>query len=287
MEVILNDFSVAGQFASCDEFTDYILDEMTTVLDCMIEKRIPFLKRQDFYSCRITEALSLNDILLRANDPAIAAIRKYISELAYHEPYWDKEILSKGDVKYKYPAEGKEPNCFTEVIERNGALLSFPSKTYAAEHFICYRNEKMLSIFNIMGKRTFFNTYIKDNMEDIKYVLENYPYQISVTLAEIKGKCYAQEALLGNRLDITDIQNILLSISWMMDGMRNGVKNDYWDSLRDGIFEFRVRVSDNRIFRLLFFQDGGIVFLNGFIKKTQKTPPNEIEKALKIKRILV
>lgn len=214
MEVILNEFSVVGQFASCDDFTDYMLDEMGEILDCMIEKKIPFLKRQDFYSSRITEELSLNDILLRANDPAVAAIRKYISDLAYHEPYWDREILSKNDVEYVYPAEGEEPNCFTEVIERN-------------------------------------------------------------------------EALLQNGLDIKDIQNILLSIPQMIGSMVSGTKNDYWDSLRDGIFEFRIHVSGNRIFRLLFFQDKGIVFLNGFIKKSQKTPPGEIEKALKIKNALI
>ena len=39
------------------------------------------------------------------------------------------------------------------------------------------------------------------------------------------------------------------------------------------------------IFRVFFiFDDGNIVILfNGFQKKTQKTPPSEIEKALKIK----
>ncbi len=39
------------------------------------------------------------------------------------------------------------------------------------------------------------------------------------------------------------------------------------------------------IFRVFFIFDEGkiVVLFNGFQKKTQKTPPNEIEKALKIK----
>lgn len=39
------------------------------------------------------------------------------------------------------------------------------------------------------------------------------------------------------------------------------------------------------IYRLFFFFDEGqiVVLFNGFQKKTQKTPANEIEKALKIK----
>lgn len=52
----------------------------------------------------------------------------------------------------------------------------------------------------------------------------------------------------------------------------------------DGIYELRTKVGSD-IFRVFFiFDDGNIVVLfNGFQKKTQKTPANEIEKAKKIK----
>lgn len=55
-------------------------------------------------------------------------------------------------------------------------------------------------------------------------------------------------------------------------------------SLRDGLYELRMEYNSN-IYRVFFiFDDGAIVVLfNGFQKKTQKTPPSEIEKALKIK----
>ena len=52
----------------------------------------------------------------------------------------------------------------------------------------------------------------------------------------------------------------------------------------DKLFEIRVQ-SGNDIFRIFCFFDEGnlIVLANGFQKKTQKTPKQEIEKALKIK----
>ena len=55
-------------------------------------------------------------------------------------------------------------------------------------------------------------------------------------------------------------------------------------SLRDGLYELRMEYNSN-IYRVFFiFDDGAIVVLfNGFQKKTQKTPQQEIEKALKIK----
>ena len=50
-----------------------------------------------------------------------------------------------------------------------------------------------------------------------------------------------------------------------------------------GLYEIRVEVGSN-IYRIFaFFDKGNLVVLgNAFQKKTQKTPKNEIEKALKI-----
>ena len=54
--------------------------------------------------------------------------------------------------------------------------------------------------------------------------------------------------------------------------------------IRDGVYELRTEYGNN-IFRVFFIFDEGkiVVLFNGFQKKTQKTPPNEIEKAIKIK----
>jgi phage-related protein len=53
----------------------------------------------------------------------------------------------------------------------------------------------------------------------------------------------------------------------------------------DGLFEIRIQLGSD-IFRIFCFFDRGnlVVLTNGFQKKTQKTPKQEIEKALKIKQ---
>jgi phage-related protein len=52
----------------------------------------------------------------------------------------------------------------------------------------------------------------------------------------------------------------------------------------DGLYEIRVQQGRD-IFRIFCFFDQGqlVVLVNGFQKKTQKTPKQEIEKALKIR----
>ena len=62
----------------------------------------------------------------------------------------------------------------------------------------------------------------------------------------------------------------------------NGIdlREPYSKSLGDGIFELRAKVGSD-ISRVLYFFVVGrtVVLTNGFIKKTQKTPPAEIERA--------
>ena len=52
--------------------------------------------------------------------------------------------------------------------------------------------------------------------------------------------------------------------------------------LGDGLWEVRSNLSGNRIARVFFcFTEGRLVALHGFVKKTQKTPNDELELARK------
>ena len=50
-----------------------------------------------------------------------------------------------------------------------------------------------------------------------------------------------------------------------------------------GLFEVRVQLGNN-IFRIFCFFDGNkfVILLTGFQKKTQKTPPTEIDRAIRL-----
>ena len=58
------------------------------------------------------------------------------------------------------------------------------------------------------------------------------------------------------------------------------LREPYSKALDDGIFELRAKVGTD-ISRVLYFfyYEGRIILTHGFIKKTQKTPPEEIKKA--------
>ncbi|MCR5067826.1 MAG: type II toxin-antitoxin system RelE/ParE family toxin [Erysipelotrichaceae bacterium] len=60
----------------------------------------------------------------------------------------------------------------------------------------------------------------------------------------------------------------------------NELRPPYSQLVESGIYEIRIRQSSNIISILYFFYSGKrIILTNGFVKKTQKTPPEEIQLA--------
>ena len=83
MELILNDFSLDGQFKRVEDFADYIRDVLAPLLDVIVENQMKLLKKSDFYNAVVTAELSLNDLMMMANEPAISLLKRYIVNLGY------------------------------------------------------------------------------------------------------------------------------------------------------------------------------------------------------------
>jgi len=66
----------------------------------------------------------------------------------------------------------------------------------------------------------------------------------------------------------------------LLEEKGNMLRLPHSEHLEDGIFELRAKVGTD-ISRVLYFfyYEGRIILTHGFIKKTQKTPSREIEKA--------
>ena len=72
----------------------------------------------------------------------------------------------------------------------------------------------------------------------------------------------------------------LVGMLGLLQEYGNELREPYSKHLEDGIFEIRGKSGTNIARVLYFFYYGGnIILTNGFVKKTQKTPRVEIEKA--------
>jgi phage-related protein len=82
----------------------------------------------------------------------------------------------------------------------------------------------------------------------------------------------------------TKVQDKIFKIIEAIETLER-VPSNYLKSMEgtNGLFEARIQLASN-IWRVFCFFDEGklVILLNGFQKKTQKTPKNELEKALRL-----
>lgn len=96
------------------------------------------------------------------------------------------------------------------------------------------------------------------------------------------GNIPVQEFL--DSLDIPMRQKMLRLIKALQD-MGISLRMPYSEALGDGMFELRAQAGSNisRVFYFFFFGNKAVL-THGFIKKTQKIPPRELERAKEMRR---
>ncbi|MBF0200331.1 MAG: type II toxin-antitoxin system RelE/ParE family toxin [Desulfamplus sp.] len=107
------------------------------------------------------------------------------------------------------------------------------------------------------------------------------PIHFTVEYIELKnGKSPFKEFVLS--LPSTAQARVFATINYFLDLKNENlpIKESLSKHLEDGIFELRIASSDTIVRALYFYQKGAkIIITHGFIKKTQKTPRKEIERA--------
>ena len=103
-----------------------------------------------------------------------------------------------------------------------------------------------------------------------------------IMYAKENGEVPVKDFILS--LDIKMQTKIMGTISVLQE-YGHQLREPYSKHLEDGIFEIRTKVGSNNNRILYFFYYGGkIILTHGFVKKTQRTPRNEINKARRYRK---
>lgn len=99
------------------------------------------------------------------------------------------------------------------------------------------------------------------------------------------SKCPVQEFLdsLSNKMSAK-----MYGMISLLEENGNELRTPYSEHLEDGIFELRAKLGSDITRVLYFFYVGKrIILTHGFVKKTQKTPRPEIERAKKYRKMFL
>jgi len=108
-------------------------------------------------------------------------------------------------------------------------------------------------------------------------------YQVEYVELENNKKPF-EEFILS--LSVKDRAKIFETIDYFLELKKNSlpIKESLSRHLEKGIFELRAFLPDQIARTLYFYQRGAkIIITHGFIKKTQKTPRREIERAIDLR----
>lgn len=100
-----------------------------------------------------------------------------------------------------------------------------------------------------------------------------------------KGEKPAKEFILSQNVKM---KAKLFATIDLLEEYGNELKMPHSKPIGDGIFEIRAKIGSD-ITRVLYFfyYEGRIIMTNGFAKKTQKTPQEQIEKAKRYRQMFL
>lgn len=130
MDILLNERSLSGQYASREFFVDEILPSLIEVLreieDFGEVSPYKIYKKIDFYNYLITKTDTLHSILIGNLSRQYPSIRKFKNQLIHfvQEPYWEDTRRHLENCSYTYNGENFCNHSVAEACERDKIILS-------------------------------------------------------------------------------------------------------------------------------------------------------------------
>lgn len=145
LDLILNDFSLTGQYSSFWDFKNELKDNILPCLELSKDLQINFLlKSYNVCDLPVTKDETVRSVLKNRSSDTV--IQKILLDYAKHflkGPYWEDNPVTP---------KGINQTCKTEAFFRNGILLSFvPSEGNEALHInvkICNKDETVCNATN-------------------------------------------------------------------------------------------------------------------------------------------
>lgn len=177
MELLLNELSFHNQFESFEHFQNSALIEIIYFLNLQKSGTVYFLKKSDFYSNKIYDDKSLQEILIsKDKDGKSDEIRKLKSQLIniINDPYWDNNKLCNNKSKYSYIKSLVNDTCLAEGYERNSNIVSLNPSNFNIDKLHIKKDDLIKTLNNYYSFKIFITKLYKDKIIEFDFFCKNY-----------------------------------------------------------------------------------------------------------------
>ena len=188
-EILLNELSLAGQFASLKDFTDS-LKELLKIMKYAEEKKWKVSKKSTLFQCDIMPGFPFYKIREDKSD-AIRRLKSRLLQMSDTPPYWDVEKKQQG---FYYLNDGTNvtDTAIAEAVAREEQVVSFLHEKYADKLLEVTHEDETLGIAScfslkylvnflyeqrIIGVHEFLKIYFKGSRLNFEKFEEEYGFQ--------------------------------------------------------------------------------------------------------------
>lgn len=160
MEIVLNEFSLDGQFETLQQFLNSL--RSTIKLQRIIDSTsISLLRHHELYNRLVTADLSLHQVLTDNSSRTSSEIRvfkAFLQKLMYDEPFWTTSPKHSTTDSFVCPnIEHTHSHSMAEACERDKIIMSFEHLNFQNETIELFKNQVSVILINIVNPVTLTN----------------------------------------------------------------------------------------------------------------------------------
>lgn len=199
MEILINELSLCGQYATADIFISTALKPLLSLLQQYDSNRDLLFKKYDLWAAKVTPTVSLRDLFKGSYSRTNDEIRRAKSQLAslIDNPYWEDNRKHNHPDIYKFNSNDIFNSSIAESCERDRIIMSFKCDLFDHNTFEVYKNSNSIIIDNLVDQTHFYNLVrargivVDFSLSDTsRFKKTNFNVQGKVVYKEIISKCY-------------------------------------------------------------------------------------------------
>jgi|GEM_PF-6098011 hypothetical protein len=292
LEVVINDLSLDKQFNNEQDFYNSLLEYTLPILKEMERQgNIKLVKSNEFYKRLVCNDITLVSIFKKTSgNPVVERLKHALTKFVISEPFTDIEESYAYDISlYDEKIEWSESYCIQYAFYNKNPLMSFNHKLFKEQYIRFIHNDQVENVDNFYCLSQFMDILLKfgTNISISKY-LNSYKYAIDIEfLTSNNNSVYIDRIFSKGDLTAKDYNLLARAINKHTQLLSDCESNSsVYKPIKYGderFFEFRHTLSGDRRLRIFYIRkDNKIIYLNGFIKKTQTTPEEEKSRAYKL-----